>query len=333
MKAVVYGKYGGPEVLSLAEIPQPEPKENEVVVEVVAGSVTTGDWRLRAAAFPPPFGLVGRLLFGVFRPRRQVLGADFAGRVLSVGTGVTRFGPGDAVFGMNVFGAHAARVIVPEGGAIVPKPDELGFEEAAALPFGAISALVFLRDIAGVRPGESVLVLGASGGVGAYAVQVARALGARVTGVCSAENADLVAGLGAERVIDYRTQDFAALGERWDVVLDTVGATSFARSRAALTAAGRFVPLNMSARDIFLALTNRFRRGPAVRVGVNDDRREHLEDLLEMIADGKLRPVIDTVYPLERIRAAYRHVQSRHRSGAIVLDIAGSLPSVRDLAA
>ncbi|SNS41676.1 NAD(P)-dependent alcohol dehydrogenase [Tropicimonas sediminicola] len=333
MKAVVYRNYGGPEVLSLAEVPFPVPGEREVVVEVVAGSVTTGDWRLRAAAFPPPFRLIGRLMFGLCRPRKTVLGGEFAGRVVAVGSRVTHFQKGDEVFGFSAFGAHAERVLLPEDGAIVHKPADLGFHEAAALPFGATSALVFLRDFAEVRPGESVLVLGASGGVGAYAVQIARALGARVTGVCSAAHADFVAGLGAERVIDYRAEDFAASGESWDVVLDTIGVTTLAKARPALTQEGRFVPLNMGARDILHALTNRFRRGPSVRVGVNEDRREYLEDLLAMIAAGQLRPVIDTIYPLEQIRAAYRHVESRHRAGAIVLDVEGSLTDAEELAA
>src|SRR5690606_20925394 len=265
MKAIVYDRYGPPEVLRLEEVQLPGAGPGEVRVRVRAAPVTTADWRLRAPAFPgalwPPAGpgevrvrvraasvttadwrlrasafpgvlwLPGRLMTGLFRPRNRVLGLDFAGEVDAVGDGVSRFATGDRVFGFAGKGAHAEYLVMPEAGAIAATPEDLSDPEAAALPFGALSALVFLRDYAGLLPGQSVAVVGASGGVGAYAVQVARALGARVTGIASAGSRGFVLGLGAERFVDYGVEDFTFGAERYDLVLDTVGATDFSRAR------------------------------------------------------------------------------------------------------
>ncbi|PRY26289.1 NADPH:quinone reductase-like Zn-dependent oxidoreductase [Aliiruegeria haliotis] len=323
MRAATYRKYGGPEVLKIEEIARPEPGPGQVRVRVEASSVTTADWRLRAAAFPSFTWLPGRLMFGLRRPRKPVLGGDFAGRIDAVGDGVTEFQPGDPVYGFSGIGAHAEYLVMDAGAAIVPRPASLSAREAAALPFGALAALVFLRDFAKLKPGERVLILGATGGVGAYAVQIARALGARVDGVTSAANAALARDLGAQTVLDYRTEDFADSGQTWDVILDPVGVSTPSEARKALASDGRFVALNMDWATLFAALTNRFRRGPKVVIGVNGDRREDLDALTEMIAEGSLRPVIDEVFQLSQITEAHAKVESRHRAGAVVLDMTG----------
>jgi NADPH:quinone reductase-like Zn-dependent oxidoreductase len=322
MQAATYRAYGPPEVLRIKEVPPPPMADDTVRVRVHASSVTTADWRLRAAAFPGITWLPGRLMFGVLRPRRPILGGDFAGEVEAVGAAVTRFRPGDRVFGFSGFGAHAELVALPETAAIAPIPAGLGFEEAAAVPFGALAALVFLRDFARLVPGDRLLVIGASGGVGCYAVQIGRHLGAEVTGVASAGNLDLVAGLGADHVIDYRAADPFAPGRQYEVVLDTVGATTFARARAALTPLGRFVPLNFGLGEIAQSLATAARGGQRVVIGVNKDTRADMEAIAGLLGSGALRPVIDRRYPLAQIAEAHRYVEGRHRRGSVVLTIA-----------
>jgi len=319
MKAIVYDRYGPPEVLRLEEVQLPGAGPGEVRVRVRAASVTTADWRLRASAFPGVLWLPGRLMTGLFRPRNRVLGLDFAGEVDAVGDGVSRFATGDRVFGFAGKGAHAEYLVMPEAGAIAATPEDLSDPEAAALPFGALSALVFLRDYAGLLPGQSVAVVGASGGVGAYAVQVARALGARVTGIASAGSRGFVLGLGAERFVDYGVEDFTFGAERYDLVLDTVGATDFSRARRVLAPSGLFLPLNFGLREIVQSLRTRLRSGPRVTIGVSGDTAADLEALKTMIAEGQLRPVIDSIYPLGRIAEAHAHVETRHRRGAVVI--------------
>jgi NADPH:quinone reductase-like Zn-dependent oxidoreductase len=293
-----------------------------VLVRVRASSVTTADWRLRAAAFPGITWLPGRLMFGVLRPRRPILGGDFAGEVEAVGPAVTRFRPGDQVFGFSTFGAHAELVALPETAAIASIPAGLGFEEAAAVPFGALAALVFLRDFARITPGDRLLVVGASGGVGCYAVQIGRHLGAEVTGVASAANLDFVTALGADHVIDYRSADPFAPGQQYEVVLDTVGATTFTRARAALTAKGRFVPLNIGLGEVVQSLATALRGGQRVAIGVSKDTRADMEEIAALLGRGDLNPVIDRRYPLAQIEEAHRYVESRHRRGSVVLTIA-----------
>jgi NADPH:quinone reductase-like Zn-dependent oxidoreductase len=263
-------------------------------------------------------------MFGVLRPRRRVLGGEFAGRVEAVGAGVARFEPGDRVFGFCGLGAHAEYVAVPESGAIAATPATLDDGQAAAIPFGALAALVFLRDHARVQPGQRVLVVGASGGVGVYAVQIARHLGAEVAGVCSTANTDLVRTLGAAEAIDYTREDFTAAAGRYDAILDTVGATSFERCKRALADGGVFVPLNFGLRELAQKAATAFpgSGGKRIAIGVNDDTREDLESLLPLLDSGALRPVIDRRYPLDRIAEAHAYVEGRHRRGSVVIDVA-----------
>ncbi len=322
MKAAVYNRYGPPEVVEVRDIPDPAPGRGELLVRVAASSVTTADWRMRAAAFPGITWLPGRLMMGIFRPRRRVLGGDFAGTVAAAGDGATRFAPGERVFGFSTTGAHAEFVTVKEAGAIARIPDGLSDGEAAALPFGALAALVFLRDFAHVRSGQRVLVVGASGGVGCYAVQIARQMGAEVDGVCGPTSLDFVRSLGASYVADYTRDVVPPPGRRYDAVLDTVGATDFGRCRDALTETGVFVPLNLGFREIRQALATARGSGRKVRIGVSGDRQEDLEHIAGLAERGEIRPVVDRSFNLADIVEAHRYVEGRHRCGAVVVQVA-----------
>lgn len=230
MKAIVYERYGPPEVLQLKEVEKPAPKNNEVIINTHAATVTSGDWRVRSLNVPFGFGLIMRLVFGISRPKQPILGSELAGVVETVGKDVSKFKVGDPVFAFSdaAMGCHAEYKCMAEDGAVVPKPSSLTFEEAAALSFGGTTALDFLRR-AKLQSGERVLVNGASGAVGTAAVQLAKYFGAIVTGVCSTANVELVRSLGATHVIDYTQQDFTRNGETYDVIVDTVGTAPFFR--------------------------------------------------------------------------------------------------------
>ncbi|MDJ0637961.1 MAG: NAD(P)-dependent alcohol dehydrogenase [Paracoccaceae bacterium] len=321
MKALTYERYGGPEVVQVTEVDPPSVGTSDTLIRVHASAVNTGDWRIRAAAFPGVLAIPGRLMFGLFRPRQQRLGSEFAGVVESVGTSAKRFKPGDRVFGMvSSGGASAAYLVISETGAVAEIPASLSFEEAAGMPFGALCALVFLGEYADLKAGQKVLIVGASGGVGAYAVQVAKALGAHVTGVAGPDSQDFVAKLGADDTIDYRRTDLETLDGGYDVVFDTFGSISPRLSRRLLVEGGLFLPLNFGMREIGAAILNSF-RNRKIRLAVNEDRMNDMIRLVELIEDGKLRPVIDRVYPFEEAADAHARVESRHKRGSVVLKI------------
>lgn len=319
MRAALADRYGDADILKVAEIDRPEPGDDEILVKVFAAPVTTADWRLRAAAFPGIMALPGRLMMGLTRPKNPVLGLAFAGRVVARGADVTRFRLGDPVFGFSGAGAHADYLTVKADGPVAVKPKAITYEEAAAVPFGGVSALVFLRDYAGVKPGRKLLINGASGGVGAYAVQLAKIMGAEVTGVAGTDNVELVRSLGADHVIDYRNQDASASGERYDVVLDTVGKLPYPKARRILEKAGRYVPLEFGGREILQALLAALTGGPKIVLAVSGDRREDIEHLAQLMENGKLRGVVDSTFPLADIAAAHRRVETRHASGAVIV--------------
>lgn len=323
MKACVYQEYGPADVVSVAEVETPTPMEGELLVKVAAASVTTADWRFRSANFGG-FELAGRLLLGVFRPRHQVLGMDFAGEIVAVGPGVSAFRVHDRVFGSAARGAHAEYVTVRADGAVTHTPMGLTDAQAAAVPFGSSSALAFLRDFGKVRPGQRVLVVGASGGVGVWAVQLARHLGAEVTGVASARNLELVRSLGASRALDYATDDYLAPGSSYDLIFDTLGATSFAEARRALSPIGTYLPLTAGPREVVQSITTRFGGGPRVVFAVSSNTRELLEANAALLADGTLRPVIDEVFPMARIVDAHRKVEGRHKRGSVIVEMAAA---------
>jgi NADPH:quinone reductase-like Zn-dependent oxidoreductase len=319
MKAAVYHRYGPPDVIRIDEVPTPDPRPNELLVRVRATTVSAGDARLRSARVPPGFGMMMRLGFGVFGPRKPILGWDFSGEVAAVGASVSRFARGDRVFGTRM-GSHAEYVVVPES-HLAAMPPNLTFEDAAALVFGGMTSLFYLRDKAKMHPGERVLINGASGAVGTAAVQLAKHFGGVVTGVCSASNAELVRSLGATRVIDYATQDFAHTGETYDIILDAVGNCTFERCKQALSPGGRLLLVVASFGQMMGAMLRPSRGDRRVLAGVNTTRAEDLLFLGTLAESGALRPVIDRTYPLARIVDAHSHVDTGHKKGSVVITL------------
>lgn len=321
MKALVFDRYGPPDVIRVAEIPVPPIKPDEVLVRVHASAVNTADWRIRAAAFPGILSIPGRLMFGVSRPRCRRLGSEFAGRVDKAGADVTRFKPGDRVYGIvSPGGAAAEYLAVSETDAVAKMPGSLDFLQAAALPFGGLCALAFLSDFGGLSPGRQVLIVGASGGVGAYAVQIAKALGAHVTGVAGPENQDFVAELGADVVLDYRATPTSDWPTGFDVVFDTFGALGPAEARRLLADGGLFLPLNFGVHEIAAALVNPLRRRKT-RLAVSPDTAEGLAALNSLVENGRLKPIVGRVFRLEDAASAHALVETRHRRGSVVLSL------------
>jgi NADPH:quinone reductase-like Zn-dependent oxidoreductase len=322
MKAAWHDRYGSADVIEIREVARPEPKDNEILVQVFATTVTTADWRFRASEFPRIMWLAGRAMAGLFSPKNRVLGAEFAGRVVAKGKDVTLFKGGDEVFGFSMaWGAHAEYIVIAEDGPVVKKPANVGYDEAAAAPFGANTALTFLRDFAKVQPGQKVLIAGASGGVGVWAVQIAKHLGAEVTAVTSTGNVDLVASLGADRVIDYRKDSYWESGDEWDVILDTAGTTDFAHAKRVLAPKGIFLPVEFQGREILQALRSKVFGGKQVMLRVSGDSRENLAHLARLMESGEIRAVIDSHYPLEAIADAHRRVEGRHKRGSVVVTV------------
>ncbi|MBN1965078.1 MAG: NAD(P)-dependent alcohol dehydrogenase [Anaerolineae bacterium] len=302
MRAVICTRYGPPEVLQLTEVARPVPKDNEVLVRIHATTVHVGDVRIRSFNVPRAGWLAARLFLGIRKPRKDILGMELAGEVEAVGGSVTRFNVGDAVFALTgfSFGTYAEYRCLREDGMLALKPANMSYEEAAAVPGGGITALMVLNKAA-IQPGEQVLVYGASGSVGTYAVQLSRHFGAVVTGVCSTANLEMVRSLGAERVIDYTREDFAQSGERYDVVFDAVDKLPASRAKPALKDTGRYVNVSKDSG------------------GERDLKPDDLRFLKDLIEAGELRAVIDRTYPLEEIVAAHRYVEQGHKKGNVVI--------------
>lgn len=327
MYACSYSGYGSPDVLKYVELPIPTPKANEVLIRVCTTTVSSGDWRARSLTMPAGMGLIGRLVFGISRPRKQVLGTELSGIIETVGTNVTAFKLGDAVIGFPgaSFGAHAEYIVMPATGKIVAKPENLSFEVAAAIPFGGTTAYDFLVNKGKLRAGERVLVNGASGSTGSACVQLAKYLGADVTGVCSAANADLVRSIGADRVIDYNTEDFTRNGPQYDVVVDTAGTAPWTRTQHALVSGGRMLMIAGSASDIiFGGLKARF-HGKRLIGGVASEAVAILQKVVQLTVDGHFDPVIDRAFAFSQMAAAHTHVDTRHKKGNVVVRIATDL--------
>jgi NADPH:quinone reductase-like Zn-dependent oxidoreductase len=295
-----------------------------VLIQVHATSVTTGDCNARGFTFVPPgFGFIARLAFGLRKPRQPVLGVELSGEIVDVGKDVRLFKQGDQVFGISQkYGAYAEYICLAEDAGLVLKPANLTYAEAASIPFGANTALYFLRDMAKLQPGQKILIIGASGCTGAYAVQIAKYYGAEVTGVCSTRNLEMVRTLGADHVIDYTQEDFTQNGQTYNVILDMVpGKSSFASDQSSLKPNGLYLAgaggLESFAQMAWTMMTG----GKKVLAGVAPGRVEDLVFLKELLEAGKLKPVIDRCYPLEQTAEAHRYADTGHKRGSVVITI------------
>jgi NADPH:quinone reductase-like Zn-dependent oxidoreductase len=321
MQAVVYHNYGSPDVLKLEEVQKPVPQDDEVLVKVVAASAAAGDWHLLRAA---PFLI--RFMSGLLKPKYKILGADVAGRVEAVGRNVKQFQPGDEVFGdlsRSGFGAFAEYVAAPES-AFARKPTNMTFEQAATVPVSAVTALLGLRE-GQIQPGQKVLINGASGGVGTFAVQIAKAFGAEVTAVCSTGKMELMRSIGANHVIDYTQEDFTQKGERYDLILAANGYHPLSAYQRALTPQGIYVMTGGSSAQMFEAMLlgpMRSKKG-GQKMGniLAKPNQKHLIFMKELLEAGKVTPVIDRCFPLRDVADAIRYLEAGHAKGKVVITV------------
>jgi NADPH:quinone reductase-like Zn-dependent oxidoreductase len=329
MKAIVYTEYGSPEVLHLAEIAKPAPKDNEVLIRNHAASVNFGDLMARnfRAISPSQFNmlflfwLIAKISFGLNRPKNPILGSAFAGEVEAVGSAVTRFKPGDPVFGYlgESMGAYAEYFCVPENGVMAIKPAHMAYEEAAVVPYGAIMALNLLRK-AKLQPGQKMLINGASGGIGSAAVQIAKYFGAEVTGVCGTPRLGYVKSLGADHVIDYTVEDFTKNGETYDLIFDILGKSTFARVQYSLKPKGILLYASFKMKQLAQMLwTSRSGSGKRVICSISPGSLEDLNSIKELMEAGKIQAIIDRCYPMEQAAEAHRYVEEGHKKGNVVI--------------
>lgn len=315
MKAAVYTKYGPPEVLHLQEVEKPLPKDNEILLRIEATAVNSGDWRLRKA---DPFGV--RLIFGLMKPKINILGAVFSGQIESIGKDVKLFKTGDEVFGHTDmrFGAHAEYLSLSESGSVALKPHSLNHTEAAVIPFGGTSALYFIKKAA-IKPGQKVLINGASGAVGSAAVQLAKYFGASVTGICSTANLDLVKSLGADTVLDYTKSDFAKTGETYDVIFDTVNKIPFSKGIKSLNKNGILILSSAGMPEMLRGVWTSLTSNKKVLTGTISHTADDINFLKKLIEANRLKPVIDKIYPLGEMAKAHAYVENGHKKGNVAI--------------
>jgi len=326
MKAIVWTKYGPPHVLQLREVERPTPKDNEALIKVHAATVTFGDCEVRRLKLPLLISIPIRIYAGLVKPKRiTILGQELAGEIEAVGREVTRFKKGDPVFAATFFrfGAYAEYACLPEK-YLVLKPSATTYEEAATIPTGGINGLHFLRA-ANVQPGERVLINGAGGSIGTYAVQIARSFGANVTAVDSAEKLDMLRSIGSDHVIDYAQENFTRSGDTYDVIIDVVGKSSFSGSVRVLKPKGRYILGNPSLSARIRAQWTPMPSGKKVIVATANYKSEDYTFLKELLQSGKIKPVIDRCYPLEQTAEAHRYVEQGHKKGNVVITVESSL--------
>ncbi len=317
MKAAVYSQYGLPEVLQVKQVEKPKPNKNEILLRIKATAVNSGDWRLRKA---DPFAV--RFIFGLLKPKINILGSVFSGEVERVGEDVTQFKVGDFVFGHTdmSFGSYAEYKSLPESGSVALKPANITHQEAAVIPFGGVTALHFIKK-ADLKPGQKVLVVGASGAVGSAAVQLAKAFGADVTGVCSTANIELVKSIGADKVIDYTKENFTQNGETYDVIFDAVKAISVSRSLKSLHKNGVMIlsaaGMSEMLQGLWISMTN----SKKVLTGVIRHTAADILFLKRLVEADKFKPVIDRTFSLERIAEAHAYVEKGHKKGNVAIEM------------
>jgi NADPH:quinone reductase-like Zn-dependent oxidoreductase len=323
LKAIVCEKYGPPDVLQFKDIQKPTPKDNEVLIKIHATTVTSGDCNVRGAKFPGLFWLPLRIAHGFRGPRKKIIGMELAGEIEAVGKDVTQFKEGDQVFGCSIatLGANAEYKCMPEDGLLAIKPANMTYEEAAAVPFGGLAALPFIRDTGNVQSGQKVLIYGASGSVGTYAVQLAKHFGAEVTGVCSTTNLDMVKSLGADKVIDYTKEDFTKSGDTYDIIVDTVNKSSFSLCKNSLKQRGIYLVTFPSLTIILQTLRTSMTRGKKVILGIGSEKTEDLIFLKQLVEEGKIKAIIDRHYPLEQTVEAHQYVDTGHKKGNVVITV------------
>ena len=316
MKAVIWMAYGTPDVLEVQDLEEPTPKNHEVLVKIASSAVTTGDCRMRRFDVPSGFWLPARLAFGLLKPRKKITGMDFSGEVVAVGKGVSLFKKGDRVFGTTgmALGANSEYTCIAENKALIKIPDSISHTDAVSLIFGGITALYFLQGK--IKQDSKVLINGASGSVGSSAVQVSKNYGAKVTGICSGSNRELVLSIGADKVIDYTNNDFSDNGVVYDVILDTVGNLSYASCKRSLSKSGKLILINAGLGTIISSLVKK-----NLICGVALESKELLQEILRLYETKRLKPVIDKVYSLEKIVEAHRYVDKGHKKGSVVLII------------
>ncbi|HNR05911.1 MAG TPA: NAD(P)-dependent alcohol dehydrogenase [Saprospiraceae bacterium] len=317
MKAAVYTQYGPPEVLKIKEVEKPTPKQNEILLRIKATAVNSGDWRLRKA---DPFAV--RFLYGLLRPKINILGSVFSGEVERVGEAVKDFNAGDLVFGHAdmSFGAYAEYKCLPENASIALKPANISHLEAAVIPFGGVTALHFIKR-AMIKPGQKVIVIGASGAVGSAAVQLAKSFGAEVTGVCSTANISLVKSIGADKVIDYTKEDFTKNGETYDVIFDSVNTLSISRSLRSLSKNGIMILSAAGMSEMIQGLWISKTSNRKVLTGVISHTKSDIVFIKELIEAGKYKPVLDRTYSLDQIAEAHAYVEKGHKKGNVAIEV------------
>jgi len=324
MKAIVHTKYGPPDELQLKEVEKPVPKDNEVLIRIHATTVTTSDCNVRNFTFVPKlFLLPARMYIGFKEPKINILGIDLAGEIEAVGKDVKRLKKGDQVFGTPepALGAHAEYTCIPEDGVLTIKPANTTWEEAASVSLAGNTALYFIRDLGKIQAGQKVLINGASGGIGTFAVQLVKYYGAEVTGVCSTTNLEMVKSLGADKVIDYTKEDFTKSNETYDVVFDVVGKTSFSRCKSLLKEKGVYLANLIELPELVQMLWTSMIGSKKVKGGNAVSSVDNVIFLKELIEAGKLKSVIDRSYPLEQTAEAFRYVEQGHKKGNVVITV------------
>ena len=319
MKAIVYEKYGPPEVLQIKEIKKPDPKEKEVLIRVHAASATLFDCWQRSSTAPQGFWLMSRLGSGLRKPKQPILGTDLAGEIEEIGKNVKNFKKGDQVYAfLSNLGAYVEYVCLPEDGTIALKPTNLAFEQAASVPQGALTALYFLRKT-NIHSGQKVLIFGASGGVGSFGVQIAKHFGAEVTGVCSSNKIELVKSLGAAKVIDYTKEDFTKNGEIYDVIFDTVGKSSISKGKNSLKKDGFYVFATFGLPKLLQILWLKLTTHKKAVLGLVEDKSEDLNYLKKLIEEERIKTEIDRVFPAEKAVEAHDYIEKGLKKGHVVL--------------